>query len=174
MGKSVDPATLEHVERELNNDDFEYYDRVGWKHYRPEYHIDTLLPTFGEPICFKYRNNIVIKIGQQNYKFDLIERDYDKPWSPDGKTLVLTPTDDEPTKPDFVGEPDWRASYYYKFFGQPRWIQGPHHVADMDGVPLRHLVTIENGWGDSGNYNILIGLDENGVPNLAYFEASCC
>jgi hypothetical protein len=33
---------------------------------------------------------------------------------------------------------------------------------------------LENGWGDMGNWNILVGFDADGVPNVAYFEASCC
>lgn len=43
---------------------------------------------------------------------------------------------------------------------------------DLEGNVCHHFLTIENGWGDCGNFNILLGF--NGlIPNMAYFEASC-
>jgi hypothetical protein len=58
-------------------------------------------------------------------------------------------------------------------FGQPRFIQNPIFPTH-EGRPAMHLMTLETGWGDSGNVNILFACDDNGVPCAAWMEASCC
>jgi hypothetical protein len=62
---------------------------------------------------------------------------------------------------------------YAQFFGQPFFIQS-EMTPNYEGRSAFNLVTVEGGWGDSGNLNIMIGLDTDGVPAKAWFEASCC
>jgi hypothetical protein len=168
-----DHTKLEKLEHDLTEEDHEWYNTHGWKHFRPENHIEYLLPSLGDPVCFHSSPEPVIEIKGRRFRMN-VESDYnDEPWEAKGKTLVLTET----TEPLSKGKPwkkkDWRAGHYYKVFGQPTWIQGECYPAHK-GEPCYHLVTVECGWGDSGNWNILVGLDENGVPEAAYFEASCC
>lgn len=163
---------LEKVEHDLTVEDCEHFDEIGWKYYREEDLTEYLLPSLGERVCFGYRDDLVIDIKGKRYKFQLHDNELGEAYEPDGKSLSLTPTDE----PASVGVPDdgnWRAAHYYHFFGQPRWVQGAHYPA-YKGKPCYHLVTVENGWGDCGNWNILISLDENDVPDAAFFEASCC
>lgn len=58
-------------------------------------------------------------------------------------------------------------------FGQPHFIQNPIYPTH-EGRSAMHLMTLETGWGDSGNVNILFACDDNGVPCAAWMEASCC
>lgn len=70
------------------------------------------------------------------------------------------------------GEPFYRVTTD-SAFGQPKWIQGewaPLH----EGKPVYHLMTLETGWGDAGNENYMVALDEDGWPVAVYWEASCC
>lgn len=57
-------------------------------------------------------------------------------------------------------------------FGRPCFIQGALCPV-FEGKPFYNLMTIENGWGDSGNINIMVALDD-GYPVAACLEASCC
>lgn len=57
-------------------------------------------------------------------------------------------------------------------FGQPCFIQN-EITPRTEHEAARHLATLETGWGDSGNINILFACDEDGVPCAAWFEASC-
>lgn len=162
-----DMNALERVEYEMSVEDCEYYDRVGWEHYREEDFVDHLLPTLGEPRCFMNYYEIVIPINGRNYVV-IFNFDYDRNmWDPAGKSISLLKTNKKPTEPNSTS---YRS--YLRFFGQPRWIQSKHYPFYM-GKPCFHFCTIENGWGDAGNWNILIGCDRRGVPEKAFFEASC-
>ena len=58
-------------------------------------------------------------------------------------------------------------------FGQPSFIQNAVCPA-VDGKAAFHLLTLETGWGDSGNENYMVSLDEDGYPCAVFHEASCC
>ena len=58
-------------------------------------------------------------------------------------------------------------------FGQPTFLQGSR-VPLHEGRPVYHLLTLETGWGDAGNENYMVALDDDGWPVAVYFEASCC
>lgn len=63
--------------------------------------------------------------------------------------------------------------FYCQVFGQPNFIQNemfPMHKGRMGAL----LCSIETGWGESGNVNILFACDDDGVPARVWFEASCC
>lgn len=156
---------LTKVSRELTEEDIEYYERVGWRYFSEE-DLDTyLLPSLGEPIGFNVQP--VIEIKGKKYQV-VIQDDGREPWDEEGKTLLLIPT----TAPLTKGDPGNRRSFY-NFFGQPTWRQNTYYPTHK-GKPCYHLVTVEDGWGDNGNRNILLGFDENDMPEAAYFEASCC
>ena len=161
---------LRTVEHELTEEDIDFYNQHGWKNFREEDLIKTYLPEIGPPIYFStLAKGVVIEIKGKRYRFTFEEDHYFDPYEADGKSITLTPTNDPLTLPDANKE-----NYYLKFFGQPEWVQTSWYPADLNGNPCYHLVTIESGWGDNGNYNILIGFNENNEPNVAYFEASCC
>jgi len=71
------------------------------------------------------------------------------------------------------GECIYGHSRYAQFFGQPNFVQGDM-FAVRDGRAAYNLVTLETGWGDAGNVNVMVSLDDEGVPCAAWFEASCC
>jgi len=57
-------------------------------------------------------------------------------------------------------------------FGQPCFIQNEITARIPSGAAM-HLATLDTGWGDCGNVNILFACDDDGVPCRAWFEASC-
>ncbi len=155
------------IKRELTVEDCEYYDRIGWKHFRDEDLIERNLPELGNEIYLN-SNNCVIELRGKRYEFEF--DDYsnlygEDLWEAGNKNIVLTPTE----KP--LSESKNRG--WYRFFGQPHWIQSDYYPLDLNGNLCYHLLTVNNDWGDAGNFNILIGFDSNDVPNVAYFEASC-
>jgi hypothetical protein len=72
-----------------------------------------------------------------------------------------------------MGDYSYSSGSKVKLFGQPDFVQDGMFPL-YEGRIARHLVTFEDNWGDSGNTNIMIGLDEAGIPAKAWFEASCC
>lgn len=164
--KPVDKSKLLRVDRELTDEDVDFYSSHGWQSFDPEAALtDYFLPDLGTRIESN-KDGAVVPIKGRKYKVEILYRyDCAEVWEADGKLLRLTETDEPLTQ---------HQHGIYKFFGQPRWIQSRHYPADLLGNPCYHLLTVDNGWGDSGNWNILIGFDENDIPNVAYFEASCC
>lgn len=147
-------------ERRMTPEEVEEFENCWWEGVE---HFPThQLPTLGEQISFP-GFPVVVDIRGRRFKVD-IDFDYDDPSVPDGKFITLTETG-EPLTP-----PTWGR---VKFFGQPHWIQGEFYPADPRGRACFNLFTIENCWGDNGNQNVLIGLDDDGLPDVAYFEASC-
>jgi hypothetical protein len=71
-----------------------------------------------------------------------------------------------------AGDNIYRHCRPVQMFGQPQFIQNPI-VPSHEGRSAYHLLTLNNNWGDCGNVNIMVGLDESGEPATAYFEASC-
>jgi len=70
------------------------------------------------------------------------------------------------------GEECYGHGRYLQFFGQPVFIQNSIFPS-YNGKSACHLATLDTGWGDSGNVNIMVALDD-GVPVKVWFEASCC
>lgn len=191
-----DELTPEEVER--------LTDTGGWEDYREEDYRRTLLPDLGPERHFAeggtggvrfYTGDsfgawgrdwpasdppvgVVIPVNGRTYRVSMRVRDIGDGtmYEAKGKVLVFEPTDAPPTQPLPAPPPvgTRRRVADLKFFGQPCWVQNSWCPQDLRGEPCRHLVTVENEWGDMGNWNILIGFDEAGVPNVAYFEASCC
>ena len=58
-----------------------------------------------------------------------------------------------------------------RFFGLPDFTQNAVKPTTTD---FFHLITIENDWGDSGNVNVMVSLNENHEPNQIFMEANCC
>lgn len=175
----ADLAAIPVVETEMTQKDCELYDRIGWDKYSPEDFRERFLPTLGEPRLFRggLGSGLVVPIAGRRFVVRLVGRGYDSRdgydngdygdvASHEGKKLLLQETEEPLSVPDGKGS--------VKFFGQPTWVQNPHFRLDSRGQLLRNLFTDENGWGDCGNWNVLVGLDENGIPDEAYFEASCC
>lgn len=181
---------LKEIQQELTPEWVEHYDQTAWRDYHDCNHRMMVLPELGEPGMRRhYRDHrdlrdIVIPIKHRRFKINLVWPDWDdgEPWEADNKSIVMEETD-EPETP-FTLESVWpvpgdwpgtqiRPSGSF-CFGQPYWIQGGHYPADKHGRPCYHLLTYANDWGDSGNWNILVGLDLNDIPEIAYFEASCC
>jgi hypothetical protein len=162
------------VKRELTPEDCEHYDKIGWKHFRETDLIDKYLPSLGDPLYFSSRHSrgIVVEIRGLRYLVQFEDVGHGEAWEVNGKSLILTETVEPLTVPDAKLH-DWRGGYEYKFFGQPTWVQTHWYPVDARGNPCCHLLTIENGWGDAGNFNILLGIKDD-VPSEAYFEASCC
>lgn len=170
------------VKREMTQDDNDYWDEVGWDDFREEFQLE--LPEVAPPLYFFYepKDGFVVEMRGKRWKVKFREEfGWNEPWEPGGKSVEFIRTNEPLSVPDRKGptRAEWlrgyrRGSYHIKFFGQPTWVQGEHHALDSRGNPFCNLMTIENGWGDSGNYNILIGFDENDDPAELYFEASCC
>jgi hypothetical protein len=171
------PEQLRIVNIPLTDEDVAEYEAKGWKYFRKEDFIETHLPELGNPLCFSNKfslhKGIVIEIKGKHYHVSFEESDAFEPFEAKGKYITLTPTTEPLSVPDLKFKGDNETGHYLKFFGQPAWIQGEYYPTDLNGNPCYHLVTIENMWGDCGNYNILIGFDGD-TPNVAYFEASCC
>jgi hypothetical protein len=167
------------VKRELTPEDCAHYDNIGWKYFSDNDLIDRFLPSLGDPIYFSEKHSlsrgVVVEIKGVRYlvQFEELENRRGEESDPAGKSLILTPTDMALSKSDSTSAQGWRGGHYLKFFGQPTWIQSHLYPVDARNNACYHFLTIENGWGDSGNYNILLGLDGD-VPVEAYFEASCC
>lgn len=58
-------------------------------------------------------------------------------------------------------------------FGQPEFVQTPIFPV-YNGRSAGNLLTLNTGWGDSGNINIMMATTTKGKPKKAWFEANCC
>jgi hypothetical protein len=183
--KPASRSSLLVVKRDLTPEEVEQItDSNGWADFREADLQEVRLPSLGPERFYTSRHSldpgrgVVVPVRGRNYRVTLrcpAAGVMDDLWEAAGKVLVLTPTDDPPTPEDAKGGTgSARARCYLRFFGQPTWVQNEHHPADRHGRACFHLVTVENHWGDMGNWNVLIGLDATGTPDLAYFEASCC
>lgn len=154
-----------------------YYEERGWDKYSPINHQKVMLPEFG-PARYFYGSALyrpVVSIAGRNFRIYVESDDYHEQHEAEGKTLVLEEVDEPESIPN-RGKPDFctRGGHDVQVFGQPHWIQNPTYPVDPNnGNCCHHLVTYENEWGDLGNWNILVGVGDDGLPNVAYFEASC-
>ena len=136
------------------------------------------LPEFGSARLYYdgfrliHHEGVVISLGGRLYRVRFIPVgaiDHSS-GAPDGGTVEFIPTTDPETY-HLPGGPNVRLPYL-TFFGQPRFIQNPV-FPDVNGVCASNLFTLETGWGDAGNLNVLCALDKEGIPAEVWHEASC-
>ncbi len=90
---------------------------------------------------------------------------------PSGGTITFVEVDTAVTPWVSVDpENDYRDTYW---FGQPTFIQSPV-FPQYGGRAAYPLLTIESGWGDSGNENVFVAFDPDNTPVGIYHEYSCC
>lgn len=159
---------LQAVGRELSEDEIEWFNTHGWQYYSDDY----LLPVLGETLYLRSGVDPVIEINGKRWKMSFdFDYNYGEAYEAKGKRVVFKETKEPLTKSECNGGN--RHGWFMKVFGQPVWVQN-EHFPGYKGKPCYHLATLEVGWGDCGNYNILIACDEQGDPTVAFFEASCC
>lgn len=156
---------IQKVERELNEEEIEWYNANGWQYYTP----DLLLPVLGPTIYTSFTDPVVEIFGRRWKIQFLFDYNYE-PYEAKGKKVVFSETTEPLTVSDKYKNN--RHSHDMQIFGQPVWVQHEYYPA-YKGEPCYHLATLETGWGDCGNNNILIAC-ENNEPVKAFFEASCC
>jgi hypothetical protein len=127
------------------------------------------LPEFG-PARYYYSPppQLVLPLGERRYKVSF-ESETDGSGIPAGGKITFIPTEEPETRYSTkrMGTPPVTA------FGQPVFIQNTV-TPSLDGRCASNLMTLETGWGDAGNINLLCALDDQGVPAKVWFEASCC
>jgi hypothetical protein len=134
------------------------------------------LPEFGPARLFYdgfrliHHEGVVVSLGGRLYRVRFIPVGDNGSGAPDGGTVEFIPTTDPQTY-HLPGGPNVRLPYL-TFFGQPRFIQNPVFPG-LDGVCASNLFTLETGWGDAGNLNVLCALDDEGIPAKVWHEASC-
>jgi hypothetical protein len=132
------------------------------------------LPEFGPPRLYYdgsrliHRDGVVIPIGERLYRVRFMPASENG--VPEGGTVEFIPTTDPETY-FLPGGPNVRLPYL-TFFGQPRFIQSPV-FPEFKGACASNLFTLETGWGDAGNLNVLCALNQEGIPAKAWHEASC-
>ena len=63
---------------------------------------------------------------------------------------------------------------YYKFGGFPIFIQNPVEPMAENGKPYTYICTVQNDWGDMGNANVFVLIDDSGETiEDVYVESSC-
>ena len=134
------------------------------------------LPEFGPARLFYdgfrliHHEGVVVSLGARLYRVRFRPAGDNDSGAPDGGTVEFIPTTDAQTY-YLPGGPNVRLPYL-TFFGQPRFIQNPVFPG-LDGVCASNLFTLETGWGDAGNLNVLCALDGEGIPAKVWHEASC-
>ena len=134
------------------------------------------LPEFGPDRLFYdgfrliHHEGVVVSLGARLYRVRFRPAGDNDRGAPDGGTVEFIPTTDAQTY-YLPGGPNVRLPYL-TFFGQPRFIQNPVFPG-LDGVCASNLFTLETGWGDAGNLNVLCALDGEGIPAKVWHEASC-
>lgn len=112
---------------------------------------------------------IVLPIFQR--RFAVIYRPRYKHRIPSGGVIYLIETDLTETK--FYNHADIGDRFYlFKAFGQPEFLQNSWWIG-WKGHATYPLLTYESLWGDGGNENIFVALDESNVPVAAWQESSC-
>jgi hypothetical protein len=112
----------------------------------------------------KHRKHLVAQIAEYEAEDAKDGDNFWKDWIEQHKKTIKRIDD---------GEEVYGHGKFLQVFGQPVFIQNPI-FPEYEGRSAYHLATLETGWGDSGNINIMIALDADGVPVQAWFEASCC
>jgi len=134
------------------------------------------LPAFGPARLYYdgfrliHQDGVVVSLGGRTHRVRFIPAGDDSSGVPDGGTVEFVPTTDPETY-YLPGGPNMRLPYL-SFFGQPRFIQNPV-FPELNGVCASNLFTLETGWGDAGNLNVLCALDREGIPAKVWHEASC-
>lgn len=138
---------------------------VGDAHEIPHF----TFPQIGEARFYDgdISDSFVAEIVGRRWKID-INLGYDSDGFPGGGFVTFEETTGEET-PFTDGKPLGDCN---QVFGQPSFIQNevfPHH----NGKCAYLLAVIESGWGDAGNENLFVALDEDGTPCGLYHEYSC-
>ena len=174
LARDCDRALLEKTEL-VAEEEKAAFTKEDWGYYAKGWYDSWLLPEIAPARYFYAEERPVVPLAGSRFRVHVAYDDWDAPYDAEGKRLVLEETADPETAPDREAPPrGCCGGHRVQVFGQPNWIQNPHFPAGPDGAPCRHLITMENGWGDSGNWNVLVHLGEDGLPSVAYFEASCC
>lgn len=131
------------------------------------------LPEFG-PLRFYGGNvrireqGVVVQMGTARYRIRYhAEYQNDVPTS---GVAEFIPTSDAET-PFTPGNNSSRRPYL-SMFGQPCFIQNPVWP-EYQGRCAYHLLTIEDGWGDAGNINVMVALNDQDRPVRVFQEYSC-
>jgi len=80
------------------------------------------------------------------------------------------------TKKADMADPDFAINMIPSgdcLFGRPKFLQNESHPTH-NGKSAFHLMTLDTQWGDCGNENYMVALDDEGYPCALFFEASCC
>lgn len=133
----------------------------------PEY----TYPELGPGRCLTQGSlyNFVATIARRRWRIKT-ETKYTRENIPKEATVTFEETE-EPDSPWQPYQPEIRNGSHV--FGQPLFIQGPA-FPHRNKVVASMLVSIDSRWGDAGNENIFVSLDENGLPDRLFYEASCC
>lgn len=174
QAEPCDRSLLREIEL-VDEEEKESFSKEDWCRYARGWYDSWALPEIGPARYFYGVDRPVIPLAGKRFRVWVEYDDWDDPGSPDGKRLRLEETLDPETVPNRESPPRARrGGHSLHVFGQPHWIQGESFPAGPDGRPCYNLITVENGWGDSGNWNVLVDLGDDGLPTVAYFEASCC
>lgn len=131
----------------------------------PEFTFPELAPQL---VRSAYGAPVVADIGGRRWQIT-VKTDNGSRGYPTHAEAIFEPSDEPLTEPDTGA---CRGNYSY-WFGQPNFIQGtfcPHY----NGKSAFLLQVRESQWGDCGNENVFIALDEDNFPCGIYLEASCC
>lgn len=107
-----------------------------------------------------YVNGVKCKIEiepQHNSQTGIIDR----------VNIKINKTEEDLTK-------EGRSGYYYKWGGWPIFRQQSVIPASDDNKPYTYICTINNDWGDMGNVNVFVLIDENFCVKDIFIETSCC
>lgn len=183
VSRLVPELRLEKITYEMTPELIEYYDDIGWSNFSQSALEQIVLPSLGEPLCFSEKfsiqDGLVAEIRGNRFKIIYSEDGIAEAYEVQGKQIQLIPTQEPLSVPDAISyHREHRLvrkahSFYLQLFGQPNWVQMPMYPADSEGNPCFHLLTIENGWGDCGNFNIVVGMRDD-LPFEAYLIAACC
>lgn len=155
------------------DDDYDYDD-----HQIPESAVVRLIPT-GLPVSryekYDEREFNLSRLAQMKYEYAEDLKDLKDENDENERKWLKGQLDNDKKNIDRIeaGETVYRHCRKVQVFGQPQFIQNPI-VPSHNGRSAFHLLTLNNDWGDCGNVNIMVALDESGDPEVAFFEASCC
>jgi len=143
----------------------------------------TRYPELYPSICFEKVDGLchdcVIPIGLRRYRVTYVSPISD--YQENKGKLTLTETFDpvsEFTVCPLSANKDWlsptpnRPRHGVYWFGQPSFIQN-EVFPSYKGKAASLLFCFESGWGDCGNENVFIALDDNGRPVQGWVEYSC-
>ncbi len=115
------------------------------------------------------RDGVILQIGSRRWRVN-VHMEYEDRY-PMGGTVHF----EETSEPETPFQPlEVREGYRPQghFFGQPYFVQSPVGP-EYNGEIVCLLQMIDSDWGDCGNENLFLALDENDIPVGLYHECSC-